>query len=379
MASLIQGIPGLFLSLLLLMGATPSQTPEQLKQWQQERESKLSEVREVEQKRDAVAQEEQGVLQRLQQIEMEWIANQRALAEYEKAIEAHRRKADKLQDELKTLQTDHAKYRSLVSQRIRAIYKAGYSATTAHALQVLLTAQNTVDFLHKYKYVSAIADADRDMLRRLESQQAAIQKTSVTLIDEIRSIESASQQAAQKQQHILEQKRERERLLHQYRTEKQTYERTLKELKSAVAVLEQLLGIVSEESVPQSITLRPEMKGKLGLPVAGKMVPNQTTADRGLTIQAKRGTPVRCVADGTVARTVESIVGFGNTVLVSHGDGYISVYAHLSEILVAVGDTVHANQTLGKVGDTGSLIGDVLYFELWHNYSRLNTREWLAK
>ena len=76
---------------------------------------------------------------------------------------------------------------------------------------------------------------------------------------------------------------------------------------------------------------------------------------------------------------VDSIVGYGHTILITHGYGYISVYAHLSEILVKQGELVQAKQEIEKVGETGSLIGEVLYFELWHDYKRLDTKKWLMR
>jgi murein DD-endopeptidase MepM/ murein hydrolase activator NlpD len=357
----------------------PARNSEQVKEWRREREEKLEQRKDIEKQRNLVAQKEQGVLQRLQQIESEWLANEKELAKYRKEAEETRRMAEKLLPELEALRNKNERYKKLVSLRIRAIYKLGYRGKSSQALKALLSAENITDLLHKRKYMKAIADADGSMLNQLESQQHAILRTNSELLERIRLTEVASKAVEEKRKDILEQRREREALLHQYRTQKETYDRTLKELKAAVAELEKLLGVVNKESIAGVNGVVPNMRGKLPIPVAGKTVPNQTTADRGLTIRAEKGTPVRCVADGVVARTVESIVGYGNTILVAHGNGYISVYAHLSEILVTMGETVKANQVIGKVGDTGSLIGDVLYFELWHNYDRLNTREWLER
>ena len=125
-------------------------------------------------------------------------------------------------------------------------------------------------------------------------------------------------------------------------------------------------------------SIRPALFGKLPWPVVGVIVPNQKPSDRGLTIRARKGKPVSCAADGVVA-TIESIMGHGNTVIVLHGNGYTSLYAHLSGTSVKRGDTVQAKQVLGTVGETGSLIGPVLYFALWKDYEPLNTRRWLTR
>ena len=358
-----------------------SQTSEQAEQWQQEHEKRLEEKRSLEEQRNSIIKKERGVLQKLQQIESELAINEKELARYQKEIENHQLSAEELQSELKKLLSEDKQYKKLVAKRIRAIYKIGYNGHHLHLLKVLLGAQNTVDLLEKYKYMSVIAEADQDVLNQLQIRQSAISQTYLEFVKRIKSIEATSKAAQAKRSRILVQKQRRENLLHQHRTQKETYSQTLKELRIAVAQLEELLGIVSEERIKEQAqaigSIRPDLFGKLPWPVIGVVVANQTAIDRGLTIQAVKGSPVYAVADGIIARTVESIVGYGNTILVAHGNGYISVYAHLSDISVKRGEAVQAKQVIGTVGQTGSLIGEVLYFELWHNYDRLNTRRWL--
>ncbi len=83
----------------------------------------------------------------------------------------------------------------------------------------------------------------------------------------------------------------------------------------------------------------------------------------GLDIAAPEGSDIRAVFDGTVLYAAW-LHGYGLTVLVDHGHGVVSVYAHASVLLVEQGETVVRGQVLGKVGDTGSLEGPLLYFEL---------------
>ncbi|MCZ6679817.1 MAG: peptidoglycan DD-metalloendopeptidase family protein [Candidatus Poribacteria bacterium] len=374
---------GMIAVLCQAQSEAPSPTPEQMKQWKREHERTLQEKHNVEKQRNLIIKRERGVLRKLQQIESELAANEKELARHREEIAHQRLKAEELQAELKKLYAQDKRYKKLVAERIRAIYKLGYNGHQLHTLKRLLGAQNLRDLLHKYKYMSFIAEADQNVLDQLQVQQEDIQGTRLALIQRIQMMEAASRAAQAKGERILAQKREREKLRYQYRTQNAIYNQTLKELKVAVAQLEDLLGIVSEERITERAqaieSIRANMQGKLPWPVVGTVVPNQTAIDRGVTIQAEKGVLVRCVADGVVARTVESIVGYGNTILITHGNGYISVYAHLSDTLVKPGDVVQAKQMIGKVGETGSLIGEVLYFELWHNYDRLNTQKWLMK
>ena len=360
----------------------PAQTSEQAERWQREYERKKEEKRSLEEQRNSIIQKEQGILQKLQEIESELDANEKEIFRYQRDIENHTLSGAELQRELRELISENKKHKKLTVQRIRAIYKLGYNGDQRHRLKMLFGAQDMQDFVEKYKYMDVIAEADQYMLDQLQVQQEEIAKKSVELRHQIQLAEEASKAAQAERARLLAQEQKRQQLLHKYRTEKGTHNRALKELRAAGAQLEERLGIVSDEHLEEQAQaiggIRPALFGKLPWPVVGVVVPNQSPTDRGLTIQAKKGKPVRCVADGIVADS-KSIMGYGNTVVVMHGSGYTSVYAHLSDISVKRGDTVQAKQVLGTVGETGSLIGPVLYFELWKLPERLNTRRWLTR
>ena len=360
----------------------PAQTSEQAEQWQREYEHKKEEKRSLEEQRNSIIQKEQGILQKLQEIESELDANEKEITRYQRDIESHKLSVAELQRELRELISEDKKHKKLTVQRIRAIYKLGYNGDQRHRLKMLFGAQDMQDFVEKYKYMDVIAEADQYMLEQLQVQQEEIAQKSTELRHQIQLAEEASKAAQAERARLLTQEQKRQQLLHKYRTEKGTHNRALKELRAAGAKLEERLGIVSDEHLKEQAdatgSIQSALRGRLPWPVVGVVIPNQRSADRGLTIQAKKGKPVRCVADGVVADS-ESILGYGNTVVVMHGSGYTSVYAHLSDISVKRGDTVQSKQVLGTVGETGSLIGPVLYFELWKLPERLNTRRWLTR
>lgn len=360
----------------------PAQTTEQAEQWQREYEEKKEEKRSLEEQRNSIIQKEQGILQNLQEIESELAAKERELARYQQEIENHTLQAAELQRELRELNSQDKEQKKRAVRRIRAIYKLGYNGQDEHLLKMLFGAQDMQDLVEKYKYVEVIAEADQAMLKQIQLRQVEIAQKSAELIHLIQLAQEASKAAQIERSRLLVQEQKRQQLLHKYRTEKGTHNQALKELRAAGAQLEKHLGIVSNagliEQAEMIKSVRPALFGKLPWPVVGVIVPNQRDTDRGLTIRARKGKPVSCVADGIVA-TIESIVGYGNTVAVMHGNGYISVYAHLSRTSVKRGDTVQAKQVLGTVGETGSLIGAVLYFALWKDYEPLNTRRWLTR
>ncbi len=99
---------------------------------------------------------------------------------------------------------------------------------------------------------------------------------------------------------------------------------------------------------------------------------------RGIDIVNHRGTPVYATADGVVSRAVR-IANLGKTVDISHGRGYVTRFAHLSEILVKPGQKVERGELIGKIGSTGRSTGDHLHYEVWHDGRRVNPWKYLGQ
>jgi murein DD-endopeptidase MepM/ murein hydrolase activator NlpD len=99
---------------------------------------------------------------------------------------------------------------------------------------------------------------------------------------------------------------------------------------------------------------------------------------RGIDIVNQRGTPVYATADGVVSRAVR-VADLGKTIDVSHGGGYVTRYAHLSEITVRPGQKIRRGETIGKMGSTGRSTGDHLHYEVFHDGRRVNPWKYLGQ
>lgn len=88
---------------------------------------------------------------------------------------------------------------------------------------------------------------------------------------------------------------------------------------------------------------------------------------QGYDIAASTGTPIYASAAGTVTRSNYGSDGYGNCVVIDHGEGWTSLYAHQSQIAVSVGDYVEQGQLIGYVGSTGNSTGPHLHFEIRYN------------
>jgi septal ring factor EnvC (AmiA/AmiB activator) len=104
---------------------------------------------------------------------------------------------------------------------------------------------------------------------------------------------------------------------------------------------------------------------------------NTVTVQNGIDIAAPAGTPVRAVAPGRVVHS-GWFKGYGNLVIVDHGDGFHTLVAHLASMRTAMGEEVGSGSVLGTVGDSGSMKGAYLYFEIRERGQPVDPRPWLA-
>ncbi len=131
-----------------------------------------------------------------------------------------------------------------------------------------------------------------------------------------------------------------------------------------------------------------QLKGKLPWPIEGAVISRfgthrnpelkTVTENTGIDIRGKTGSEVKAIYDGIVT-TVTYIRGYGNTVILDHGDGFYSVYTHVIDVEVDENSYVNARDVIAHVGDSGSLEGAKLHFEIWENRAKLNPQSWLRK
>ncbi|MBF72980.1 hypothetical protein CMK20_02205 [Candidatus Poribacteria bacterium] len=361
-----------------------------LDELEHQRYQKIQQKQNAQKKRNEVFGKERGVLKYLQEIEIEMAALQLELKSHLNNIEIQKKKKKRIEQELLELRDRHLNYQKQAAKRITSIYKMGYRSRLNNQHQIvrlLMTSEGLVDLFTKYQYANLIVKSDQQLMANLISQQEAIKSTYIQLQKQVSTIETTTEAIKTKQKNLSVRKQRRKKLLDDYRTQRSTYDQVIKELRQAVIELEEALGILSTDTLMvkadriRGIGIHDQ--GQLNWPIKGKIVKNQNPFDRGTTIRPitnKIGpSKVRSIAGGIVGKVIDSVVGYGNTVLILHGNAYTSVYTHLSTVDVKIGNVVTANQVLGQVGESGSLIGEVLYFELWHNYVPLDTAQWLER
>jgi septal ring factor EnvC (AmiA/AmiB activator) len=207
--------------------------------------------------------------------------------------------------------------------------------------------------------------------------------------------------AATREEENLNQKRlVKSKVISQLKQNKTQLARALKEKKESYTKLKNILASLEKSRPNRQLKVETQMKweklsgnfsknkGKLNWPADGILLhefgryknPELKTVlnNTGIDLKASRGTDVKCIFPGVVS-LITYMSGFGNMVIVDHNDGYYTVYAHLDEIFISAGEFIEGGNRIGSVGESGSLEGPKLHFEIYGNNQTLNPLEWLKK
>jgi murein DD-endopeptidase MepM/ murein hydrolase activator NlpD len=116
----------------------------------------------------------------------------------------------------------------------------------------------------------------------------------------------------------------------------------------------------------------PTGSGRFAWPTQGLLTQRYWSGHLGIDVANRRGTPIRAADDGYVVMAGRDTWGYGNQVVIDHGNGYLTRYAHLNRIDVKAGQSVKKNQQIGTMGSTGRSTGPHLHFEIIYGQVRRN-------
>jgi murein DD-endopeptidase MepM/ murein hydrolase activator NlpD len=117
---------------------------------------------------------------------------------------------------------------------------------------------------------------------------------------------------------------------------------------------------------------------KFSRPVKGPIIQAYGNRNDGVNISVPLGTEVKSIEEGEVAFAGSQLSGYGNMILIRHPNGYVSAYAHNSELIVKRGDKVTRGQTIAKSGQTGNVASPQLHFELRKGSAPVDPTVYLA-
>jgi septal ring factor EnvC (AmiA/AmiB activator) len=314
--------------------------------------------------------------QELANAERRLSASMAVLAEVEFQSEATAAEVQATTRDLIYSQDRLAESQAVLNRRLRDIYKMGPLQT----VQVLLGARSFADLLNRYRYLQQIADSDRQLVERVQALESRLAAQNEELQQRMAELGLLRQDRVSEVAELRAVEGERESALLEFRSREARASTRLEELEGDEARMTTLIDELEERRRAMEAarartggpTLTAADAGSLDWPIDGELIyrfgreqrPNGLVIPwNGIGLAAPTGTPVRAVKAGRVA-LAGPFEGYGPTVVLSHGDGFYTLYLYLEEIGVVEGRDVAAGQVVGTVGGADTPEGPHLEFQI---------------
>ncbi len=350
----------------------------------EESQRRLAEIRE---ERNRLQQEMEGLRDRVQDvsgelrnIEQQLSASRSVLTEIDFQVDATTARVEEVTAHLLRTRDELRERQAVLNRRLRAIYMRG----PLHTVQVLLGAESFADLLNRYRYLQMIAGYDRTLLVSVREMEAELQAQSREVQESLAELSRLRQDQLSEVAELRQVEAHRQRTLEQFRSREQQTGTRIDQLEAQESRLGGLVADLERRRVEAerraaaaggeaaAVSLGVEDMGRLSWPVEGELAyrfgldrrPNGTVLRwNGVGIRAPLGTPVSAVRGGTVV-LAGPFEGYGPSVILSHGDGFYTLYLYLEEVGVVEGRRVSAGQVVGTVGGGGTFDGPHIEFQL---------------
>ncbi len=327
-------------------------------------------------KEKEVRGKESSVLGNLHLLETELYQKEKELKQMEKPLSQTRERLHQTKHQILLLGMRMERTKEELFSRLVALYKMGRVPTEG----LLLTSQSYPDLLRLDKYLRVIIDYDSRLVETHRYQVVLKERYQEELIQDQLQWQRNISEVEKKKKEITRVSEEKRALLKAIQNQKVVYQKVISELEERAKQLQAFVDKLEREKglLAHGKPKREIPKGKLPPPVQGKVVSSfKEKGQNGVEIQAPLGAEIRAVLSGKVLYA-DWFKGFGNIVIIDHGDHTFTVSGYCSELLKKSGDTVSQGEAIALVGSSGSLKGPCLYFEIRHHGKPQDPMEWLG-
>ena len=310
---------------------------------------------------------------------------------------SNRNKVNVLKDRIKTKEDELKLLRTRYEQRIINTYQKGRVSD----LEKVLSSTSWRQAVYRTQYLKIISSIEQKMTKDIENILLAINKDKLKLESLLRQSISLKRDKQKQMTSLRKMRIKREKELNRIRQDKSALANYMQEKSAGVKQLESIIKKVLEDKArfereerirQQQQALKTKefslLKGQLPWPSEGRVISKfgkqwnsrlKTTTDNpGIDIKGQPGSPIRSTMSGVVT-TITYIRGYGTTVIIDHGGGFYTVYSHVTNIQTQVDSEVRSGDVIAYMGDSGSVNGSKLHFEVWGKGQKLDPEKWLIK
>lgn len=322
-----------------------------------------------------------GALEKINELDKQIYEYEESVGDINKSLESIESEIKSIQEQLTKQKKEYNKIKKIFEERIVYLYETN----NTRYLDVLLNSKSIVEFISNYYMIGEMAEYDSNLIEKLEHEQQEIEDVEQTLketqtkLEEKRlekqklavTLENAKVVKNSYVNNLTERERETQEKLEKYQEELD-----LIELEMLVASMENnsssYVGGIFLWPAPGYYTITSPFGMRLH-PIL-KVYRGHT----GMDIGAPMGSYVLAANSGVVTKATYSM-SYGNCVMINHGNGISTLYAHGSEILTEVGKEVNRGDVIMKVGSTGWSTGPHLHFEIIINGTKIDPYPYVTR
>ena len=287
--------------------------------------------------------------------------------------------------------------RKLYAKRLSTMYKKGQISN----LEKVLSSTSWRQAIYRSKYLKIISKIDQNAHDTIRSLLIEIGKQKLSLESALRKKRNLKKEREKTLSQVRSKKKKEQRELTRIRRSQKELKNYLSEKQAGMKQLEVIIKKIREDIARidreerirrQQIALQskefPKLKGQIAWPAEGRISAKfgrqwnpklkTTTENPGIDIKGKPGSEIKTVLGGVVT-TITFIRGYGTTIIIDHGSGFYTVYSHVSNVETNVDSQVNSGDVIAYMGDSGSINGSQLHFEIWGEGKKLNPENWLRK
>lgn len=291
---------------------------------------------------------------------------------------------ERLQSEQHNLEVSRKGQQALIAMHIASAYHLG----NEESIKLLLNQEDPASLSRTLKYYDYFLRARSEKLEQYRSTLASLKQVKKTITTKQKELSTNQSYLIDQRKQLEEHQFERKKVLAELNQTINSSEQQLKKLNGERSRLESILKSLEQGLakllLPDTNTPFKAQQGKLPWPVLGRLSQYYGAARKeslrwnGWLLAAKEGSPVRAIHYGRVIFS-DYLKGHGLLIIIDHGDGYMSLYAHNQVLLKETGEWVLPNEIIAKVGNSGGQADHALYFEIRHNGKPTNPKLWLTK
>jgi septal ring factor EnvC (AmiA/AmiB activator) len=338
----------------------------------------------LEKKLIASDKEKDSLQSELKKVEIKASQINRNLRQLRKKITGFERKLSSLDKQEAELQNDIALQSGAIVDQISAAYKLG----NQEPIKLLLNQEDPQKIARVFKYYGYFLQARTEKIQHYMADVDKLSKVIEDINSQKLELTKSRAELESAQKKLRGQVKKRSGTLSKLQASLRTDKKKLGSLKKERGRLEEILSAVEEAVIdmklPKNYQPFVSRKGKLKWPLKGRVAHSYGSPRsgelrwEGWLISAKAGAAVNAVHNGRVVFS-NYLRGFGLLIILDHGDGYMTLYAHNQELLKDTGDWVQSSETVARAGDTGGLSKPALYFEIRKQGNPADPKSWLGR